>query len=102
MVQCISYGAGVTVSMELPIQCCTNGKQRTDIVSTTVDKALYRTCIGDGDATTEAVCLFSVQYQGFIQDFLLLGGGNFFWNSEIDIKHTFFGCSGGPLKNFFS
>ena len=33
--------------------------------------------------------------QDFIQDFLL--GGNVFWNSNIDIRHTFLGGSGGML-----
>ena len=39
--------------------------------------------------------------QGFIEDFLL-GGGELFRNSEIDIKHTFLGGSGGmpPQKCF--
>ena len=32
-------------------------------------------------------------YQGFIQDFFV--GGGTFWNSKIDIKHTFLGGSGG-------
>ena len=40
----------------------------------------------------------TVPQQGFIQDSLLGGGGGgLFWNSKIDIKHTFLGGSGGCL-----
>ena len=43
-----------------------------------------------------------VNNQGFIQDFFV-GGGGLFRNSEIYIKHTFLGGSGGmPPRKFWT